>query len=115
VLDDVDPTSDWVAETHPPEFDVDYDWEVELDEARKIQMDADPVLGVHDQIPMSYMASPSGTASRSNRIPRVPRRIRPTEATVTDVLDDDEDEFKSETETNDDAEGEDAHSSSDDD
>jgi hypothetical protein len=30
VLDDVDPTSDWVAETHPPEFDVDYDLEVEL-------------------------------------------------------------------------------------
>jgi hypothetical protein len=30
VLDDIDPTSDWIAETHPPEFDVDYDLEVEL-------------------------------------------------------------------------------------
>jgi hypothetical protein len=29
VLDDVDPTSDWVVETHPPEFDVDYDLEVD--------------------------------------------------------------------------------------
>jgi hypothetical protein len=36
VLDDVDPTSDWVAETHPPEFDVDYDLEVEL--AGQVQM-----------------------------------------------------------------------------
>ena len=111
VLDDVDPTSDWVAETHPPEFDVDYDWEVELDEVGKIQMDADPLLGVHDQIPVSDMAGPSGsgTASRSNRIPRVPRRTRPTEAVVTDVPDDDEVEFESESETDDDAEGEDAH------
>ena len=115
MLDDVDPTSDWVAETHPPEFDVDYDWEVELDEAGKIQMDADPVLGVHDQIPVSDMAGPSGTASRSNRIPRVPRCTRPTDAAITDVLDDDEDEFESESEIDDDAEGEDAHSSSDDD
>ena len=52
MLDDVDPTSDWVAETHPPEFDVDYDWEVEFDEAGKIQMDADPLLGVHDWTPV---------------------------------------------------------------
>jgi hypothetical protein len=43
VLDDVDPTSDWVVETHPPEFDVDYDLEVEL--AGQVQMDADPLLG----------------------------------------------------------------------
>ena len=115
MLDDVDLTSDWVAETHPPEFDVDYDWEVELDEAGKIQMDADPVLGFHDHIPVSDMAGPSGTTSRSNRIPRVPRRTRPTEAAVTYVLDDDEDELESESEIDDDAEGEDAHSSSDED
>jgi hypothetical protein len=38
VLDDVDPTSDWVAETHPPEFDVDHDIEMEL--AGQAQMDA---------------------------------------------------------------------------
>ena len=35
VLDDVDPTLDWVAETHPPKFDVDYDLEVELARDRK--------------------------------------------------------------------------------
>ena len=115
MLDDVDPTSDWVAETHPLEFYADYD--LEADEAGVIQMDADPLLGAHDQILVSYMAGPSGTASRSNRIPCVPRCTRPTEAAVTDDPDDDEVEFDSESETDDDAdivEGEDAHSSSDD-
>ena len=43
MLDDVDPTSDWVAETHPPEFDVDHDLEMEL--ARQDQIDADPLSG----------------------------------------------------------------------
>jgi hypothetical protein len=42
VLDDVDPTSDWVAETHQPEFDDDHDLEMEL--AGQDQMDADPLL-----------------------------------------------------------------------
>jgi hypothetical protein len=36
VLDDVDPTSDWVVETHSPEFDPDYD--LEVDGAGKVQM-----------------------------------------------------------------------------
>jgi hypothetical protein len=63
VLDDVDPTSDWVAETHPPEFDVDHDLEMEL--AGQAQMDADPLLGPRGPIPVSYMAGPSGTAGRS--------------------------------------------------
>ena len=117
VLDDVDPNSDWVVETHPPEFDVDFDLEVEMDGAGNIQIDEDPLLGVCDQIPVLDTAGPSGTASRSNRIPRVPRRTRPTEAAVTNVPDDDEAEFESESETDDDADivdGEDAHSSSDD-
>jgi hypothetical protein len=67
VLDDVDPTSDWVAETHPPEFDVDYDLEVEL--AGQVQMDADPLLGPCGPIPVSDMAGPSGTAGRHSCIP----------------------------------------------
>jgi len=120
VLDDVDPNSDWVVETHPPEFDVDFDLELDMDiETGNFQIDADPLLGVHGQIPVSDTAGPSGTASRSRRIgiPRVPRRTRHTEAAGTDVPDDDEAEFESESETDDDAdivEGEDAHSSSDD-
>jgi hypothetical protein len=115
VLDDVDPTSDWVVETHPPEFDDDHDLEMEL--AGQAQMDADPLLGPRGSIPVSDMAGPSGTAgSRSHcRIPRVPRRGRTTtasaasECVVTNVPDADESEAESESESDDDVEGEDAH------
>jgi hypothetical protein len=119
VLDDVDPTSDWVAETHPPEFDVDHDLEAEL--AGQVQMDADPLLGPRGPIPVSDMAGPSGTAGRRSRcrIPRVPRRGRTrtttasatSECVVTNVPDGDESEaeFESESESDDDVEGEDAH------
>jgi hypothetical protein len=109
VLDDVDPTSDWVVETHPPEFDDDHDLEMEL--AGQAQMDADPLLGPHGSIPVSYMAGLSGTAG--SRIPRVPRRDRTTtasaasECVVTNVPDADESEAESE--SDDDVEGEDAH------
>jgi hypothetical protein len=116
VLDDVDPTSDWVVETHPPEFDDDHDLEMEL--ARQAQMDADPLLGPRGSIPVSDMASPSGTAgSRSRcRIPRVPRRGTRTttasaasECVVTNVPDADESEAESKSESDDDVEGKDAH------
>jgi hypothetical protein len=96
VLDDVDPTSDWVAETYPPEFDVDYDLELEL--AGQVQMDANPLLGPRGPIPVSDMAGPSGTAGRHSRILCVPRRNRTTiasassERVVTNVPDGDESE-----------------------
>jgi len=76
VLDDVDTTSDWVVETHPPEYDVDYD--LVVDEAGKIQMDANPLLGLDGPIPKSDMACPSGTGCRRSRIPRVPRHTHTT-------------------------------------
>jgi hypothetical protein len=114
VLDDVDPTSNWVVETHPPEFD-DHDLEMEL--AGQAQMDADPLLGPRSSISVSNMAGPSGTAgSRSHcRIPRVPRRGRTTtasaasECVVTNVPDADESEAESESKSDDDVEGKDAH------
>jgi hypothetical protein len=113
MLDDVDPTSDWVAETHPPEFDDDHDFEMKL--AGQAQMDADPLLGPHGLIPVSDMAGPSGTAGGG--IPRVPRRGRSrattasaaSECVVTNVPDADESEAESESESDDDVEGEDAH------
>jgi hypothetical protein len=116
VLDDVDPTSDWVVETHPPELDLDYD--LEVDEAGKIQMDENPLLGPRGMIPESDMAGPSGTTGRFSRIPCVPCRTHTTttsaasKPTITDVPDDDDYEvdFDFESETNDDVEGEDAHS-----
>jgi hypothetical protein len=117
VLDDVDPTSNWVAETHSQEFDVDYDLEVEL--AGQVQMDADPLLGPCGSIPLSDMAGPSGIAGRRSRIPCVPCRGRTrttttsatSERVVTNVPDGDESEveLESESETDVDVEGEDAH------
>jgi hypothetical protein len=119
VLDDVDPTSDWVVENHPPEFDVDHDLEMEL--AWQVQMDADPLLGSRGLIPVLDMASPSGTTGRRSRcrIPHVPRhdRTRTTiasatsECVVTNVpdVDESEAEFESESESDDDVKGKDAH------
>jgi hypothetical protein len=117
VLDDVDPTPDWVVETHPPEFDVDHD--LEVDGAGQVQMDADPLLGPCGPILELDMAGPSGTAGRRSHIPRVPRRGRTrttttsatSEPIVTYVPDGDESEvkFESESEIYDDVEGEDAH------
>jgi hypothetical protein len=116
VLDDVDPTSDWVAGTHPPYFDVDNDLEVEL--AGQVQMDAYPLLGPCGPIPVSDMAGPSGTPGRCSHMPLVPRHGRTcttkasatSESVVTNVPDGDESkaEFESESETDDDVEGEDA-------
>ena len=68
---------------------------------------------------MSDMAGPSGTTSRHSGIPRVPRRDRTctiiasatSKRVVTNVPNGDEyeAEFKSESETNDDDKGENAH------
>jgi hypothetical protein len=113
VLDDVDPTSDWVVETYPPEFDDDHDLEMEL--AGQAQMDADPLLGPRGSIPVSDMAGLSGTAGSRSRccIPRVPRRGRTTTASTTSecVVTNapDADESEAESELDDDVEGEDAH------
>jgi hypothetical protein len=117
VLDDVDPTSDWVAKTHPPEFDVDHDLEMEF--AGQAQMDADPLLGHCSLIPVSYMAGPSLTAGRRIccRILCVPCHGRTCTTTasatskcvVTNVPDGDEFEVESESESDDDVEGADAH------
>jgi hypothetical protein len=82
-------------------------------------MDAYPLLGPHSPIPVSDMAGPSGTAGKHSRIPRVPRRSR-TRTTTTSATskhevinvphgDESEAKFESESETNDDVEGKDAH------
>ena len=42
VLDDIDPTSDWLVETQEPEFDPDFD--IELDATDDFTMEANPLL-----------------------------------------------------------------------
>ena len=44
MLDDIDPTSDWVVETQPPEFGDDID--VELENLLDVPLDADPLLSM---------------------------------------------------------------------
>ena len=48
VFDDIDPTSDWLVETREPEFDPDFD--IELDAAGDVTMEADPQLPVPSSI-----------------------------------------------------------------
>jgi hypothetical protein len=79
VLEDVDPTSDWVVEAQSLEFDIDYDLEVAMelaDDAAEDQMDADPLVGKGPRglIPESGIACPRATTSRAKRTPlRIPR------------------------------------------
>ena len=42
LLDDIDPTSDWVVETQEPEFGVDLD--AELEDLLEVPLDAGPLL-----------------------------------------------------------------------
>ena len=81
VLEDVYPTSDWVVEAQSPEFDIDYDLEVEMelaDDAVAHQLDADPLVakGTRGPIPELGIAGSHATTSRAkgtlSRIPRVP-------------------------------------------
>ena len=48
VLDDIDPTSDWLVETQEPEFDPDFD--IELDAVDDVTMEADPLLPVPSSV-----------------------------------------------------------------
>ena len=48
VLDDIDPTSDWVVETREPKFDSNFD--IELDAANHVTMEADPLLPVPSSV-----------------------------------------------------------------
>ena len=81
MLEDVDPTSDWVVEAQSPEFDIDYNLEVAMelaDDAAADQMDADPLVGKGPRGPIleSGIAGCHATTSRAkgtlSRIPRVP-------------------------------------------
>ena len=73
VLDDVDPTSDWVVETEQPELDPDFDLEVEAllaDDPHDV--DADPLLasihGVDPDMPGSSRPPASGSRRKGKHI-----------------------------------------------
>ena len=88
VLDDVDPTSDWVVETEEPEFDVDFDIEVEaLLVEHPHDVDVDPLLAsVHGVDPDPDMPGSSRPPALESRR----KGKRPCSASIV-VVDDLED------------------------
>ena len=99
VLDDIDPNSEWVVETQPPEFDDDID--VELEDL----LDADPLLSmpsVHTGVDAERAVPGMAGTSRSG--PRTySRRRRRHSASTTISLADDFDPEEPETEPDHDA------------
>ena len=70
VLDDIDPNSEWVVETQPPEFGDDID--VELEDLLDVPLDADPLLpmpsvhtGVDPEIALQGMVGASRPGNRT--------------------------------------------------
>ena len=72
VLEDIDPTSDWVVETCPPEFDTDEDIGVgnDFDTQLEAMLNADPLVA--DPVP-SHPVAGAGTSSSQPRRRRMTR------------------------------------------
>eukprot|EP00253_Pinus_taeda_P032822 PITA_32822 len=104
VLEDIDPTSDWVVESHPTEFasDEDMDFElqmiVSLEHNVQLNADPDPLVPASASQPASPpVAGASSTQPRQKRISRlsqVASVAQPASATTSTVAvgDDDEEE-----------------------
>eukprot|EP00253_Pinus_taeda_P014564 PITA_14564 len=102
VLEDIDPTSDWVVESHPTEFDSDKDLDLDLQtEAlveENVQLDADPLVPSSGTAPSPPIAGAFSTQPRRKRISRLSHRAtvaQPASATTsiaTIALGDDEEE-----------------------
>ena len=102
VLDDIDPTSDWVVETQPPEFGDDID--VELEDLLDVPLDADPLLlmpSVHTGVDPERAVP--GMASTSPSRPRTYSRQQRRHSTNTTTLADDFDPKQPKTEPDHDA------------
>ena len=98
VLEDIDPNSEWVVETQPPEFGDDID--VELEDLLDVPLDANPLLsmpsthtGVDPEIAMPGMAGTSRprphTYSRQRH-----RHLASTTTSLADDFDPEEPETK---------------------
>eukprot|EP00253_Pinus_taeda_P018801 PITA_18801 len=103
VLDDIDPTSDWVVESHPAEFDsyedLNLDLQVEATLKHNVQLNADPNPLVPASGPMlnPLVAGASSVEPRQKHISRLSQlaaTAQPASATTSTVAvgDDDEEE-----------------------
>eukprot|EP00253_Pinus_taeda_P015590 PITA_15590 len=109
VLEDIDPTSYWVVESHPTEFDLDEDLDLDLDReaslGHDVQLNADPdppVLPASASQPTrtpvagASSAQPRQKRSRISSLSQLASAAQPTSATTSTVAvgddDDDDDE-----------------------
>jgi hypothetical protein len=58
-LEDIDPTSEWVEESHPPEFDLDFD--INDLESEGIGLDPNPLVGDGVERGMAHASSSRAT------------------------------------------------------
>jgi len=89
VLDDIDPNSEWVVETQPPEFGDDID--VELEDLLDVPLDADPLLSmplVHTGVDAERAVPGMAGTSRSGPRTYSRRRRRHSASTTTSLADD---------------------------
>jgi len=71
VLEDIDPTSDWVVESCPPEFDIDGESPLDFDlEMEAAMLNVDPLVA--DPVP-SHPVAGAGTSSSQPRQRRITR------------------------------------------
>ena len=71
VLEDIDPTSDWVVETCPLEFDIDGGISIDIDlEMEDTMLNVDPLVA--DPVP-SHPVAGAGTSSSQPRRRRITR------------------------------------------
>eukprot|EP00253_Pinus_taeda_P025011 PITA_25011 len=77
VLEDIDPTSDWVVESHPAEFDsdedLDLDLQVEASLVHNVQLNADPdpLVPALGPAPSPQVAGASSVEPRQKHISRL--------------------------------------------
>eukprot|EP00253_Pinus_taeda_P001619 PITA_01619 len=101
VLEDIDPTSDWVVENHPAEFDsdedLDLDLQVEASLEHIVQLNADPLVPALGPTPSPPVTGASFAQPRQKRISRLSQLAavaQPASATTSTIAvgDDDEEE-----------------------
>eukprot|EP00253_Pinus_taeda_P014845 PITA_14845 len=75
VLEDIDPTSDWVVESHPAEFDydedIDYDIQTVASLEHNVQLNPDPLVPALEPAVSPLVAGASSTQPRQKRISRL--------------------------------------------
>eukprot|EP00253_Pinus_taeda_P032107 PITA_32107 len=98
VLEDIDPTTDWVVESHPAEFDsdkdLDLDLQVEASLEHNVQLNANPLVPASGPAPGPLVAGASSTQTRQKRISRLSQLVaaaQPASVTTSTVAVGDDD------------------------